>query len=47
MNVLRMDKKREGDSMNYILLNKVGQGVIKDIPIEQLEKLLQSILTAR
>ncbi len=47
MNVLRMDKKRVKDSMNYILLNKIGQGVIKAIPIAQLEKLLQSIIMAR
>lgn len=47
INVLRMDKKRVKDSMNYILLNKIGQGVVKAIPIVQLEKLLQSIMTAR
>ena len=47
MNVLRMDKKKVKDSMNYILLNKIGQGVIKVIPIVQLEKLVQSILAAR
>jgi len=47
MNVLRMDKKRVRDSMNYVLLNKIGQGVVKAIPIVQLEKLVQSILAAR
>ena len=47
MDVLRMDKKRVKDTMNYILLNKIGQGVIKPIPVTQLEKLLQSIITAR
>lgn len=47
LNVLRMDKKKEKDSMNYVLLNKIGQGVVKSIPIVQLEKLLQSIITAR
>jgi shikimate kinase / 3-dehydroquinate synthase len=47
MNVLRMDKKRVKDSMNYILLNKIGQGVVKTIPVVQLEKLLQSIIVAR
>jgi 3-dehydroquinate synthase len=47
MNVLRMDKKRVKDSMNYILLNKIGQAVVRVIPIVQLEKLLQSIITAR
>jgi shikimate kinase / 3-dehydroquinate synthase len=47
MNVLRMDKKRVRDSMNYILLNKIGQAVVRAIPIVQLEKMLQSIITAR
>jgi hypothetical protein len=42
-----MDKKRVKDSMNYILLNKIGQAVIKVIPIVQLEKLLKSIMTSR
>ena len=47
MNVLRMDKKKVRDSMNYILLNKIGQAAVKAIPIVQLEKLLLSIITAR
>jgi 3-dehydroquinate synthase len=47
MNVLKMDKKKVRDSMNYILLNKIGQGVVKQIPITELEKLLQSIIAAR
>ena len=47
MNVLKMDKKKVRDSMNYVLLNKIGQGVVKQIPIVELEKLLQSIITAR
>lgn len=46
MSVLRMDKKRVKDSMNYVLLNKIGQAVVRVIPIVQLEKLLQSILAA-
>src|SRR5580692_9862806 len=47
MNVLRMDKKRVKDSMNYILLDKIGRAVVKVIPIVQLEKLVQIIITAR
>jgi 3-dehydroquinate synthase len=47
MNVLRMDKKRVKDSMNYVLLNKIGLAAVRVIPIVQLEKLLQSIITAR
>lgn len=47
MNILKMDKKKVRDSMNYVLLNKIGQGVVKTIPIVELEKLLQSVLAAR
>jgi 3-dehydroquinate synthase len=47
MEVLRMDKKRVAATMNYIVLNKIGQSAVKAIPIVQLEKLLQSIITAR
>jgi 3-dehydroquinate synthase len=47
MEVLRMDKKKVRDTMNYVMLNKVGQGVVKAIPLTELEKLVQSILTAR
>ncbi len=47
MAVLRMDKKKVKDSMNYVLLNKIGQGIVKVIPITELDKLLQSIITAR
>jgi 3-dehydroquinate synthase len=47
LNILKMDKKRVKDSMNYVLLNKIGQGVVKKIPVAELDKLLQSIITAR
>jgi 3-dehydroquinate synthase len=47
MDVLRMDKKRVKDEMNYILLNKIGQAVVRPIPVAKLEKLLESIITAR
>jgi shikimate kinase / 3-dehydroquinate synthase len=47
MNVLRMDKKKEKDSMNYVFLKKIGQGLVKSIPIVELEKIVQSIITAR
>lgn len=47
MNVLRMDKKKVKDAMNYVLLDKIGRGIVRTIPIAQLDKLLQSIITAR
>ena len=47
MNILRKDKKKDRESMNYVLLNKIGQAGVKTIPITDLDKLLQSIITAR
>ncbi|MBI5856943.1 MAG: 3-dehydroquinate synthase [Sphingobacteriales bacterium] len=39
--VLKMDKKREKKEMNYVLLEKIGKGVMKSISLKQLEKILQ------
>ena len=47
MEVLRRDKKKVRDSMNYVMLNKIGQGVVREVPLVELEKLLQSIIAAR
>jgi 3-dehydroquinate synthase len=41
--VLKMDKKRVSASMNYVLLDNIGKAVIKNIPIEQLEELINVI----
>jgi 3-dehydroquinate synthase len=43
LDVLKMDKKRERETINYILLEKIGKGVIKSIPIQQLEKIIHSL----
>jgi shikimate kinase / 3-dehydroquinate synthase len=45
--VLKMDKKKERKSMNYILLKKIGQGIVMPIAIDQLEELIRSITMAR
>ena len=37
---LLMDKKKSGDSMNFILLNKIGDAIIKPIQLQQLKILL-------
>ncbi|NOT51596.1 MAG: 3-dehydroquinate synthase [Chitinophagaceae bacterium] len=39
--VLKMDKKRERKEMNYVLLERIGKGVVKKIPLKQLEKFIQ------
>ncbi|MET0461721.1 MAG: 3-dehydroquinate synthase [Chitinophagaceae bacterium] len=41
--LLKMDKKREKKEMNYVLLEKVGKGVVKSIPLVQLEKIIQAL----
>ncbi|HVY76107.1 MAG TPA: 3-dehydroquinate synthase [Puia sp.] len=45
--MMRMDKKKTRDIMNYVLLEKIGKAVIKPIPMKQLEKLIYSISRAR
>ena len=40
INILRMDKKKVKDSINYILLERTGKAVIRQIPIEQLYQYL-------
>lgn len=41
--VLTMDKKREKKAMNYILLEKIGKGVVRSIPLEELEQLIKGL----
>ncbi|MBI3882684.1 MAG: 3-dehydroquinate synthase [Sphingobacteriales bacterium] len=41
--ILKMDKKRVSTEMSFILLNKIGEGVVKQIPIDQLETIIQSL----
>lgn len=41
--ILKMDKKRERKEMNYVLLEKIGKGVVKSISLRQLEKIIQDL----
>ncbi|HEY6064169.1 MAG TPA: 3-dehydroquinate synthase [Chitinophagaceae bacterium] len=41
--VLKMDKKRERKEMNYVLLEKIGKGVVRSISLRQLEKIIQDL----
>ena len=41
--VLKMDKKRERKEMNYVLLEKIGKGVMKTISLKELEKIIQDL----
>ena len=42
--VLKMDKKRAGDSVNYILIDKIGNGIIHPIALSELHQHLKQIL---
>ena len=42
--VLKMDKKRVGDHINFILLNKIGEAVIRPISMQELSQHLNQIL---
>lgn len=41
--VLKMDKKREKKEMNYVLLEKIGKGVVKQIELKTLEKIIVNL----
>jgi 3-dehydroquinate synthase len=41
--VLKMDKKRERKDINYILLEKIGKGIVHSIPLKQLEKIISEL----
>jgi len=41
--ILKMDKKRVSNEMNFILLNKIGDSVVKPIPFGQLEALINQL----
>lgn len=42
MDILNMDKKREKGTMNYVLLEKIGKGVVRAIPVKELEEIIYS-----
>ncbi|HMR82499.1 MAG TPA: 3-dehydroquinate synthase [Niabella sp.] len=41
--VLAMDKKRVHKEMNFVLLEKIGKGVVHAIPLKQLEKIINKL----
>lgn len=42
--ILKMDKKRTGNKMNFVLLNKIGEAVVHPIPFDQLKDLITQSL---
>jgi shikimate kinase / 3-dehydroquinate synthase len=45
--LIRLDKKKEQRSINYVLLKQIGQGTVKAVPFKELEKMIYSIERAR
>ena len=43
---LRMDKKRAGDLINFVLLSDIGKAYVEEIAIPELEALVESKLTS-
>jgi 3-dehydroquinate synthase len=41
--VLKMDKKRQRKEMNYVLLDRIGKGVVRSINLTQLEKIIANL----
>lgn len=41
--VLRMDKKRANKDINYILLERIGKGIVLPIPLSDLEKIVTNL----
>lgn len=43
LEVLKMDKKRVKKEMSYVLLDKIGKGVVHPIPLTQLDKIIMAL----
>lgn len=43
MEILKMDKKRQGGSIRFILLEKIGKAVAYPLPVDQIQKMLNSL----
>ncbi len=42
--ILLHDKKKSGNNMSFVVLDRIGKGSIKSIPLDQLNKIFNSIL---
>ncbi len=43
LDVMRMDKKRERKEIHYVFLEKIGKGVIRPVPIKQLQQFIHQL----
>ena len=42
-NIMRQDKKREGDTIHLVLLEKIGNAIIKKVSLKQLEEMINDL----
>jgi 3-dehydroquinate synthase len=42
-NIFKMDKKRDGDAIHFVLLEEIGKAVTQAVPIAQLKQLLDEL----
>ena len=42
-NVMRLDKKREGDALHLVLLERIGNAIIKQVSLKQLEEMINDL----
>jgi 3-dehydroquinate synthase len=42
-NIMRQDKKREGDTIHLVLLERIGNAVIKKVSLKQLEEMINDL----
>jgi 3-dehydroquinate synthase len=40
LTAIKMDKKRDGDHIKFVLLREIGRAYVDDVPIQELEKLV-------
>jgi 3-dehydroquinate synthase len=43
LQILKKDKKKEQDNINYVLLDKIGKGKVQQIPIKQIERFINQL----
>ena len=42
LDVMRMDKKRERTEIHYVLLEKIGKGVVRPVQLKQIEQFISA-----
>ena len=45
LEVMKADKKKVKDVINYVLLEKIGKGVVKPIEIDEIENIIKQLIS--